>query len=504
LVSTGVLDRALADRTALLPDPESTHSLASRPAGARLLRPALILGLVGALVSFAGSWIPSFWGDEAATILAASRPLPTLFSMLTNVDAVHGTYYTFMHFWIAVFGSSELAVRVPSAIAAGFVVAGTVTLARRLWDRSTAIISGIIVTVMPQLTHMGMEGRSYAFAIAIAVWLTVLFLRTVESNPTRLRDWLAYAFALAAGMYVFLYLGLIVLAHGVVVARRRPNGGRRHWVSAVGIAVVIASPVIIAGLTQREQVAYLATRQYAAAGNVLVAQWFGSVPFAILAWVLIVVAVVNGVRARDSRVLFLGSWLVLPTAMILAVDALLFPSYSMRYLTFCLPAAAVLMARGVVVTRQRRFVVLGIAGVVALAVPTYLSDRMPYGKDGGSDLRQVAEFVHATASPGDAVVFSDETEPFRRPRLSIDVYPQDFVGLVDVALVTPFPQRSDLWDSTLPVESLGRALSTTSTVWAIEPSDAQDPADIAALRSFGFHIVTSFHSYRTTIYQLSR
>ncbi|MES2171124.1 MAG: hypothetical protein V4479_10465, partial [Actinomycetota bacterium] len=49
---------------------------------------AIVLGTAGALVSFAGSWIPSFWGDEAATVVSAERPLSALWAELGRVDAV--------------------------------------------------------------------------------------------------------------------------------------------------------------------------------------------------------------------------------------------------------------------------------------------------------------------------------------------------------------------------------------------------------------------------------
>src|ERR1700710_940749 len=85
---------------------------------------ALVLGAAGLVLSASGSWIPSLWGDEAASVLSAERSLPSLFRMLGHVDSVHGTYYLFLHFWIDAFGASELSVRFPSTIAAGFVVAG--------------------------------------------------------------------------------------------------------------------------------------------------------------------------------------------------------------------------------------------------------------------------------------------------------------------------------------------------------------------------------------------
>ena len=177
-MSTAVLDRPVSDPT--LPGPTVPGSvqpnrsllgqdpqLASPARAPRRSYLALILGLVGATISFAGSWIPSFWGDEAASVLSAERSLPSLFAMLAHVDAVHGVYYLLLHGWISLFGSSELSVRLPSAIAAGFVVAGTVTLAGMLFDRRTAIASGIICAVLPQLTHMGVEARSYAMTMEI-------------------------------------------------------------------------------------------------------------------------------------------------------------------------------------------------------------------------------------------------------------------------------------------------------------------------------------------------
>src|SRR3954469_22800654 len=96
----------------------------------RRLAPAIALGFVAAVLGFAGSWIPSYWGDEAASVMSASRPFSSLASELTKIDAVHGAYYAFLHVWVNLFGTSELATRLPSAVAVGFMVAGTVVLVR--------------------------------------------------------------------------------------------------------------------------------------------------------------------------------------------------------------------------------------------------------------------------------------------------------------------------------------------------------------------------------------
>ena len=117
-----------------------------------LLPTAAGLGLVGALVSFLGSWNPSYWGDEAASVLSAERPLATLWPELGRVDAVHGLYYVFLHFWIRVFGASELSTRLPSAIAIGLAAAGVVVLANLLMTRAIGVVAGIVFAVLPRVT----------------------------------------------------------------------------------------------------------------------------------------------------------------------------------------------------------------------------------------------------------------------------------------------------------------------------------------------------------------
>ncbi len=61
--------------------------------------------------------VPQLWRDELASWSAASRTLPQLWAMLHNIDAVLGIYYFGLHLWMAVFGDSATAMRLPSVIA---------------------------------------------------------------------------------------------------------------------------------------------------------------------------------------------------------------------------------------------------------------------------------------------------------------------------------------------------------------------------------------------------
>jgi mannosyltransferase len=477
---------------------------------------APVIGLFAGILAVAGAGVPSYWGDEAASVLSAERSIPSLLAMLDRVDAVHGVYYLFLHGWIGLVGTSEAAVRFPSAVAIGFAAAGTVILGRRLLGPSTGILAGVAFAVLPIVTRMGMEARSYAFAMAAAAWLMAWFVALVRRREGRWWIWACFAAASAATMYLFLYLGLLVLVQlTIAIAERAPRATIVRWLAAAVAAAVLAAPIVLMGAAERAQIRFLARRHYATVESVVVGQWFGSAWFAAVSWSLVIVAVAaafaGGSRVRRRGVVVAAVWMLAPTAALLLGNAFVTPMYNPRYLSFCAPAVALLIAVGLralgdlaaaLVARHgvRRVPLIGLAVVIAVAVPGYLAQRGPFAKDHGSDFRQSAEAIAAHASAGDAIVFDQSTKRSRRPRLAMDLYPREFAGLDDVELKTPLAARAWLWDSVASLSDVGDRLSVHSRVWAVE--SGTDTSDVAALESLGYAVEQSIHVHRTVIYEL--
>ena len=484
---------------------------------------AITLGVVGAAVGFAGSWIPSYWGDEAASIMSASRSWPSLWSELGTIDAVHGTYYAFLHLWTMLFGTSELATRAPSAIAVGFMVAGTFVIARRFGTQRFALLAAVVCMVLPRATFLSTEARSYAFAAAAAVWLTELCLELVRRQAPRSR-WVLYGLAMAAAIYLFLYLALLLVVHAVYIYLSQRQA-IRPWSRGALIAVVAALPIILIATREKWQIDFLARRNYATVANILVKQWFGTPWVAILCWAFIVIVVVAYLRNRrgwkDRPAAGFASlafaWLVLPTALLLAANAVS-PMYNVRYLSFSTPAAALLIAVGVSVAArfvarvvgrrtQRRAPMTAIAAlmvlsIAALCAPVYVGQRTPFAKDGGSDLRQVSEYFAAQGRTGDAVVFDQTTKPSRNPRLALRLYPSGFAGLSDVELLAPFDSASTLWDTVAPLPAVAHL---PERVWAVELGHGSSvPPDVAVLKQRGYVVESSTVIHRTHIYLLEK
>lgn len=526
--------------------PGASERLARWSSTLRVGPTAAVIGAVGGGIAWLGSWNPSYWGDEAATVLSANRSFGSLVHELQNVDAVHGLYYLLMHVWIRLFGASELSTRAPSAIAVAVLISGTVVLGARLAGVRYGILAGLLIAVLPRTTFLATEARSYAMGTAIAVWITVFFVGLLRRRETRLWPWLLVGAFVGLASFLFLYLVLLVAVYGAVVlssTHTREHLGR--WVRSVAVTAVVASPIALLAYSERGQIAFLARRGYATPGNVLVSQWFGdlkvgsSVIVSVIGWGLIVLGVVTVLRrtarghpdavlenrSSDRDVLRLGlAWLILPTTALLLGNQFS-PLYNVRYLSFSSPAVALLMALGIVAAarlvarrvgrrrpgpglRRRVTTATAAAALIAFAVaalPGFVAQRGDYAKNSGSDWRQVADYIQATASKGDAIVFDTSTKPSQRPELAWRLYPAQFTTVDAPQVTTPYYALGGLWDTVLPVSDVQQELQASPTVWALElPVGRSTPADISELTDLGYRVVDIHLVHRIEIYELQR
>src|SRR3989339_1642966 len=78
-------------------------------------------------------FIQSFWRDEAYSVLLAGQPLSVIIQKSSIEPPV---YYVLLHFWIQLFGTSEIATRSLSLL--GFMLATIVVIewADKLFGRS--------------------------------------------------------------------------------------------------------------------------------------------------------------------------------------------------------------------------------------------------------------------------------------------------------------------------------------------------------------------------------
>jgi mannosyltransferase len=479
----------------------------------------VLVGAVSAAVTATASWVPSLWGDEAATVLSSERSLPSLWMMTRHLDAMHAAYYLLMHFWIGVFGASAFSVRFPSALAVGAGAAGLVVLLGML-GRGTkaAVLAAVMFTALPRIQYVGQEARSFAWDAALVTWTLIAFIAVGQERLPRHAGWTLYGASAAASVLLFPFDASVVLVTGVVVSSPANRPLRMPWAISSASAVLASSPALVLSYLERRQVAYLANSPVTPS-QVLVSTWFGNPVFAVVAWTLVVVALgaavlrssadgrtsVSGGPPRISQITLLVSWAFLPGAVLLVTQPF-FHNYAERYIAFCAPAVGALIAEGVaVLARWRRPAGVAAAlSMLAVAIPAAVYQRTPFSES-GSDWAQVAGFVHDRARPGDDVLFAQTVSSSKRARNSLRLYPQDYVGLRDVALTRPWYECATTWhDEAMSIGDAVRSGRVSSdTVWIVETRGSGSEG-MPELRARGYHVVTRRHFDMDTAYELKR
>ena len=462
----------------------------ARPPG-RLLDPWAI-AVLAAVLSCAWASRPSLWFDEGATISAsASRGLPELWRLLGHIDAVHGLYYLLMHGWFTMFPPTEFWSRVPSSLAIGAAAAGVTVFTRQfapqVSGRATAVCAGVVFAILPRITWAGIEARSYAFAAAAAIWLTVLLVAAVRRNRPRL--WLCYALALMLSILLSLNLILLVFAYAAMLPLLAPKKSRKSpviwWAATSAVAVGIMTPFIGFAHGQVRQVDWIYPVSWHYAFDIILRQYFDhSVPFAVLTAVLIVAAIVArlaGLRAPAGEMrrllIICAAWILIPTGLVVVYSAINEPIYYPRYLILTAPAMAVVIAVCIVTIARKPWPIAGVVLLFAVAaLPNYLfTQRWPYAKEGW-DYSQVADLVRAHAAPGDCLMV-DNTVPWKPGpiRALLATRPAAFRSLIDVERGVYGPKVGSLWDGHVAVWLVTAKVNKCSTVWTITDRDKSLP-----------------------------
>jgi mannosyltransferase len=489
-----------------------------RTAGWALL---LIPGIVVLLADGYGLGHLTLWRDEAATVDGANRPLLRILAMAGHVDAVNSTYYAFMHLWIAVAGSSEVALRLPSVLAMAVAAVFTAAIGKRLAHAArlpaptlTGVLAGLLFVAAPEVTWYAQEARAYALVTMCVTIAGYLLLRALADG--RWGWWLGYGGAIvASGLFNLLALPVLA-AHGVTVwmAQTRQRPGRTpaavtaaplsRWLTMTVASVAVLTPLIVTGRAQsREEIGWVARPSLLRSVSSLAVWFAGSRPLALVMGVLLVVSVAATVATRPRAALDVVTvavpWLMLPPAVLLLASQI-HPVYDTRYVLYCLPAVALLTATGLAwITHFVMLIPARKAGgilawlpaaliavlIAALVLGPQRSVRLPSARP--DNLRLAAAIVASHGRSGDAVLYLPSIW-----RVYSMGYPAPYRRLRDVALAKLPVAAANLYGTDVRAATLRTRFAKVTRVWVFTWRGMQvfrNPqglakAEVALLRPF--------------------
>lgn len=185
----------------------------------------------------------SLWRDEAFSILAASPPIHTFIGKLTFETPL---YYILLHYWMKLFGTTELAVRSLSLVA--FALATVVMI---YWAESQ-FKKHWLSWYVPVLFFINPMLLYYAFEVRFYGW--VIFFSTLSLYAFSEQKWRLWIVATILGFYThtyFLFIPLIqafyyIWTHKRLLKQKSLGASLKDpFVSAGAISFLCMSPWLL-------------------------------------------------------------------------------------------------------------------------------------------------------------------------------------------------------------------------------------------------------------------
>ena len=436
-----------------------------------------VLAVPVALVTLLVTWVGvgrQMWIDDYVTAYVTRLSWDDFTRLLGNQDLVHALYYVVMRLWTAVFGTSLLMLRLPSMIGMA-VAAGAVTvLGRRLHSTPVGLTAGLVFAALPAVSRFGLEARSYAWVVALAV-LSTLALTAALDRPTTPR-WLLYALLMVTLTYLHFAAAMVLVPHGLMAWyawRCREAGRFGWWMAMAAIVAVAAAPLLYFASRQSGQVSWVkadwaGVRQYP--GQLFTSE--------TVFWAIALIGVVGAARLAQTRPGLaspLLAWALVPPLLSYATNGFAH-LFLAKYALFTLPAWALLAASALVspgTDADRAFSIPQpasiprVSGVLAGLLVLSLAGlggqrearRSPLSYE--PDFRAAAGVVDAQAQPGDGVAY---VGTYRWARLPF-AYELHRARPVDVFAEVPPAQNG--WFYPRECADPARCLGNTRRVWLV-------------------------------------
>jgi uncharacterized membrane protein len=416
----------------------------------------LVLLAAAALLRFFRLGHQSLWFDEVFSLTVVQGSLHDLLT-LSLKDAVHPPLYYFVLYPLTHLSTSEVVVRLPSALFGIAAVPTIYELGKRCVNARVGLVAALITLFSPFQIYYAQEARMYSMLVALTALSLLAFYQACETGQRKW--WMAFVLSTLAGLYTHYLMAAVVVAECLYLLRSAPrflSGHKRlianhveqlrapqrfwHGVAAFACIAVLYSPWLYGllrhgqSLSERNRFGSVHEANLATFGTFLdftvgyfqglwlLSRWRAGadVAFTLLTIGLIAAVVIFIVgMAHVLRVRFARGLLLLAFAVPIAAGYLLACKtyyHQTRYFMMAYPAFAVLFATGLVrLYEQRRWFCVPAATLLVIINLVSLGNyyyAYPYQRD---DWHGVTQYLKRHARTDDVLVFNAPYEdvPFR-------------------------------------------------------------------------------------------
>ncbi len=178
------------------------------------------LVILAALLRFCCLDQQSLWLDELWSWEITRRGLAEVFSNVRS-DVHPPLYFVLLMFVQKYVGTSEIILRLPSAIFGTIAVVLAFCVGKRLYSASEGLVAATFTALISTPIYYSQEARAYSLLLCTALWTTYhlidLLEDTMRAAPWKIRDVVGYVVAALVAAYSH-YFGLLqVVLQGCLV-----------------------------------------------------------------------------------------------------------------------------------------------------------------------------------------------------------------------------------------------------------------------------------------------
>ena len=399
--------------------------------------------LLGGFLRFYRLGYQSIWGDEALTlqVYTVGSNFSQLLSNIWHRGFHPPLYFIIAHYWYLL-GTSELMLRLPSAVFGIAAIPVMYLVARRLFGNTAAGISALVIALSPFHIWYSQEARMYSLQVLLILASTLFFLRAWESWTPLPREGGAgggvfnYAlYALTTILALYTQIGSVFLLAAQAAFVLGAGNWRRiaSWLVVQGIVILAFVPWILRFMAHRSvgnignigferdsgplQLAYglytfsvgyslgpsVAALHYLSPGGA-VRQYLPLLAISAAVFgLLLILGLVNAYRTSRFGFWFVLSQSGVPLILILAASLIPGVGLTPRYLTVAIVPYYIIVALGVKSAYGAKALIPATA-VILIGLSFHNHYFQPeYAKQ---DVRSAVAMVNREAVPGDVVIIS--------------------------------------------------------------------------------------------------
>ena len=207
----------------------------------------VLIVLLGTIVRFAGLDSESLWTDEMLSVDHARQT--SLWQVVEHVgtkEAAPPGHYLLLHYWIQIFGSSDVSVRLPSVLFSIASILVMYALMKLFFSERASLIAALLFSISLQQVVYAQEARLYSMFTFIALLTTYFFIRGFVMDE----KWLKYAYlaALTFALYTNYLAAVLIAFYGFLLVWNNRKIG--SWMLMTGCSLLFAVPLLLLAFQQ--------------------------------------------------------------------------------------------------------------------------------------------------------------------------------------------------------------------------------------------------------------